>query len=255
MKLFKTAYCAELYEAMRLSDDLTSYGTKHFELETEKCIDAPSIELETEVPVLGGNGNDAAAAIAVYNYLGELNELQASDKRLWTTLTHTVFRQYVIDRWSARSDDIDAKKNSIGRRWFAEGGSDRTLENNAIARLWWGAHLTYAPWKSNPDEFGHLERDDDFYFTKRLFSLQELIKVTMESSLGRSSKVLIALLAYLDKHPELVNNEDVGDLMKELNLIAGASKILVLSAKELEVLIEDAADTLFEARSSTYARQ
>jgi hypothetical protein len=253
MKLFNMPYCAELAEAVRLGNSLEEYGNKNFEPEIDKCIEAPAIILSGEEPVLGGNGNDAAAAISVYKYLGDLNELQASDKRLWTTLTHTTFRGYVIDRWPAKSPDIEAKKSAIMRRWFAEGGSDRTLENNAIARLWWGAHLTYAPWKVNPDEFGHLEKEDEFYYTKRLFSLQELIKVTMESSLGRSSKVLIALLAYLDKHPELVNNEDVGDLMKELNLISGANKILVLSAKELEALIEGASDSLFSSRASTYA--
>lgn len=253
MKLFKSSYCAELAEAVRLGSGLEAYDNRQFEPESEKCIDGPAIKTNGDAPVLGGNSNDASAAIAVYGYLGELNELQASDKRLWTTLTHTTFRGYVIDRWPAKSDDVEAKKNAVMRRWFAEGGSDRTLENNAIARLWWGARLTFSPWKVNPDEFGHLEHEDDFYFTKKLFSLQELIKVTMESSLGRSSKVLIALLAYLDKHPELVNNEDVGDLMKELNLISGANKILVLNAKELESLIEEAADSLFEARTSTYA--
>lgn len=253
MKLFSMAYCAELAEAVRLGNSLAEYESKNFEPETDKCIDAPAIITSDKIPVLGGNRNDASAAIAVYNYLGELNELQASDKRLWTTLTHTIFREYVIDRWPAKSADLEAKRGAIMRRWFAEGGSDRTLENNAIARLWWGAHLTYAPWKVNPDEFGHLENEDDFYYTKRLFSLQELIKVTMESSLGRSSKVLIALLTYLNKHPELVNNEDVGELMKELNLISGANKILVLNAKELEALIEETADSLFETRTSTYA--
>ncbi len=253
MKLFRTAYCAELADTLRTGDGLAAYDSRRFEVDPEKCIEA-SIKTIGEVPVLGGNSNDASAAMAVYKYLGQLNELEASDKRLWTTLTHITFREYVIDRWPAKSDDVDAKKSAIMRRWFAEGGSDRTLENNAVARLWWGAHLTYAPWKANPDEFGHLEHEDDYYFTKLLFSLQELIKVTMESSLGRSSKVLIALLAYLDKHPELVNNEDVGDLMKELNLISGASKILVLSAKELETLIEDAAESLFAARTSMYAK-
>ncbi len=252
MRLFKSAYCTELAENLRAGKLLAEYDSRRFEPEPEKCIEA-AIKTKGEVPKLGGNGNDAVAAIAIYNYLGELNELEASDKRLWTTLTHTTFRAYVIERWPARSDDAEAKKNAIMRRWFAEGGSDRTLENNAIARLWWGAHLTYAPWKTSPDEFGHLEHDDDFYFTKLLFSLQELIKVTMESSLGRSRKVLIALLAYLDKHPKLVNNEDVGDLMKELNLISGANKILVLSAQELEELITETADSLFVAQTSTYA--
>lgn len=252
MNIFKMAYCAELADALRVGDGLATYDETVFDLDPDKCLDAP-IKTKGEVPALDVN-NDTAAAIALYEYLGDLNELVASDKRVWTTLTHATFRQYVMARWPAKSDDAEARKGAIMRRWFAEGGSDRTLENNAIARLWWGVHLTYAPWKTNPDEFGHLKREDEYYFTRRLFSLQELIKVTMESSLGRSSKVLIALLAYLDKHPELVNNENVGDLMKELNLISGASKILVLNAKELEELIEEAADSLFASRTSMYAK-
>lgn len=250
MKLFKTAYCAELADALRVDDGVDSYDKLDFKPDFDKCLDAP-IKTEGEVPDLDLN-NDAKAAISVYEYLGSLNELEASDKRLWTTLTHVTFRGYTMNRWPAKSSDTEARKSAIMRRWFAEGGSDRTLENNAIARLWWGAHLTRAPWTTHPDEYGHLKRDDDYHFTKLLFSLQELIKVTMESSLGRSSRVLIALLAYLDKHRELINNEDVGDLMKELNLISGANKILALNAEELGTVIEEAAESLFATRTSLY---
>lgn len=252
MYLFKTAYVSELHDALRSGASLDDYENSQFTYNQDDCIEA-NFNISSEPPQLSVE-KDIDAAIAVYEYLGELTELTASDKRVWTTLTHSTFRQYVMSRWPAKSDDSDAKKNAILRRWFAEGGSDRTLENNAIARLWWGAHLTYAPWKANPDEFGHLENKDDYYFTRKLFSLQELIKVTMESSLGRSNKVLIALLSYLSKHPEFVNNENVGDLMKELNLISGASKILVLNTKELEALIEEIAESLLETRTSTYAK-
>lgn len=252
MYLFKMAYVSELYDALRSGAGLSDYDTNQFTCDHESCIET-SLEINSEPPKLNAK-KDIDAAIAVYEYLGELTELAASDMRLWTTLTHTTFREYVISRWPAKSEDADAKKNAILRRWFAEGGSDRTLENNAIARLWWGAHLTYAPWKTNPDEFGHLENDDNYYFTRRLFSLQELIKVTMESSLGRSNKVLIALLSYLSKHPDFVNNENIGDLMKELNLISGASKILVLNSRELETLIEKSAESLLDSRTSTYAK-
>lgn len=245
------AYCAELADLLRSGDSLADYTTDTFELDISKSIEA-TINTAGEIPTLDTT-DDAAAAIALYGYMRDLTELEASDKRLWTTLAHVTFRTYVMERWPARSNNAEVRKSSIMRRWFAEGGSDRTLENNAIARLWWGAHLTYAPWKVNPDEFGHLERKDEYYLTKVLFSLQELIKVTMESSLGRSNKVLVALLSYLDKHPELVNNEDVGALMKELNLVAGASKILILNSKELEELIENTADSLFESRTSTFA--
>lgn len=252
MRLFKTAYCAELTDSLRTGTGLAAYTHDEFDLPPEKTIEA-IINLGDKVPQLDVQ-DDVLAAIALHKFMGELTELEASDKRLWTTLTHTTFRKYVMERWPSRSENPETRKSSIMRRWFAEGGSDRTLENNAIARLWWGAHLTFAPWRANPDEFGHLKREDEYYFTKLLFSLQELIKVTMESSLGRSSKVLIALLVYLDKHPDLINNEDVGALMKELNLVAGANKILVLSEKELEELIEKTADTLFETRTSTYAQ-
>lgn len=245
------AYCAELADLLRSGESLADYANDTFELDTSKSIEA-TISTAGDIPALDTT-DDTMAAIALYEYMRDLSELEASDKRLWTTLTHVTFRRYVMERWSARSNNAEVRKNSIRKRWFAEGGSDRTLENNAIARLWWGAHLTYAPWKANPDEFGHLERKDEYYLTKVLFSLQELIKVTMESSLGRSNKVLIALLSYLYKHPELVNNEDVGALMKELNLVAGARKILILNSKELEDLIEGTADSLFENRTSTFA--
>jgi hypothetical protein len=252
MHIFKTAYCTQLALNVRTGNSLEEYDKADFSVDPDNCIQG-ALEVDGATPILNIE-DDVEAAISIYKYLGELDELEASDRRLWTTLTHVTFREYVMARWPARFEKTDTRKNSILKRWFAEGGSDRTLEQNAIARLWWGAHLTVAPWKSNPDEFKHLEQEDEFYYTKLLFSLQELIKVTMESSLGRSNKFLVTLLAYLDKHQELVNNKDIGPLMKELNLIAGANKVLVLNAKELEDLIEDAADSLFAARTSTYAK-
>ncbi len=252
MDIFKMAYCAELAVNLRTGNSIDDYSKKEFIADPENFISAP-VETNGSAPILNLE-DDAEAAISLYGYLGKLNELEASDKRLWTTLSHVTFRDYIMSRWPTKSDKTEAKKSAILRRWFVEGYSDRSLEQHAIARLWWGAHLTYAPWKTNPDEFGHLEREDEYYYTKILFSLQELIKVTMESSLGRSSKILISLLAYLDKHPELVNNDDVGDLMKELNLISGASKVLVLNANELEALVEEAMDSILSARTSTYAR-
>jgi len=244
MMIFRTAYCDELVESLKTEEGLSAYDENLFDPDASKCMESP-IALQGEVPELSLE-NDADAAIAVHQSLNSLTELEASQKRVWATMTHTIFRDYVMARWPIRTTEKVAKRNAVLRRWFAEGGSDRTLEQNAIARLWWGAHLTYAPWKTDPGSFSHLENDDDYYLTRRLFSLQELIKVTLESRLGRSQKFLVALLAYLDKHPENVNNEDVGALMSELNLVSVANKILVLSPTELEELIEQTAESVLD---------
>ena len=57
--------------------------------------------------------------------------------------------------------------------------------------------------------------------------------------MGRSNRILISVLEYLDKNKKFAQSrEKVRNLMKELNLIYGTKKIITLDKKSLSSLIE-----------------
>lgn len=120
------------------------------------------------------------------------------------------------------------------------------MRRHAIARLWWAAHLTYAPWESDPEFFGDLKNEDPYYYTRVLFSTQDIYQQVLERAMGRSNHILISVLDYLGKNKEFAKSrEDIRTLMKELNLAYGTKKIITLDRDALRLLIEKtAADVL-----------
>ena len=89
---------------------------------------------------------DVANVKQIYGNMKSLTPLQATNPYLWTCLAHTVYYDYVLHRWfdddqfSALSED--KKEKRVLSRFFAT-VNERSLNNNAIARLWWYGFLSY----------------------------------------------------------------------------------------------------------------
>ena len=196
---------------------------------------------------------DIDNAIKVYEFLDKLDKTQASDKRLWIYLSHVTFRKYTIGRWEIKAsvDDLtyngEAKRKAISyiaEHWFLSGNA-RSLRRNSVARLWWAAYLTVAPWERDPEYFGELEDDDRYKYTKVVFSTQDIAQNLLERRLGWSDKILIAVLEYLRLNPEVAQNrESMRNLIKELNLILGYRKLATLTFSELLAVISETAESL-----------
>lgn len=89
---------------------------------------------------------DIANVKQIYGNMKNLTPLQATNPYLWTCLAHTVYRDYVLHRWF---DDErlpllseEQKQKRVLSRFFAT-TNERSLNNNAIARLWWYGFLSY----------------------------------------------------------------------------------------------------------------
>lgn len=89
---------------------------------------------------------DIANVKQIYGNMKNLTPLQATNPYLWTCLAHTVYSDYVLHRWF--DDDLfptlseDKKEKRVLSRFFAT-TNERSLNNNAIARLWWYGFLSY----------------------------------------------------------------------------------------------------------------
>lgn len=248
-KIFKSGAMIRMIEGLKSGALLEEYF-KEEHPDREADVLSTTIETVGELPVLRIPEGDLATAdlenaIALYEYYKLLDETQASDSRLWTYLSHVDFRKYTLYRWGIKGKYEDYKDEAPRKKvikqlldhWFV-GESDRALRRHALARLWWAVHLTYAPWEREPEFFGDIKENDPYYFTRILLSTQDIYQQVLERSMGRSSHILITVLEYLGTNVEFARSRDkVRKLMKELNLVYGTKKVILLDRDSLRSVI------------------
>ncbi|MFY0562486.1 DUF6339 family protein [Archangium lansingense] len=182
---------------------------------------------------------DAENAILVYRYLGALTRTQAADTRLWVSLAHTTFFEYVKARWG--DDDRAELKKAVLRHWFAPRGlSKAALRTQAISRLWWAAHLTHAPWMKNP-ELEVFKTADEFRFTRILFRQQQIYMDLIERDYGSDLRLRACLLDSLDRHLGRVSRKDdlSSETSKSLNLLLKHRQIASLELGALRAVCDE----------------
>ncbi len=260
-KIFKRASVDRMRDDLRSGNSLETYFKDSYLVEESDCLPS-TVEVYGATPILAAPPDDPVSAdldnaIALHAYYPKLDETQASDSRLWAYLSHVEFRSYTMVRWGLAGsyadlgDDESKQKavNYILEHWFTS-GNDRDLRRHAIARLWWAAHLTHAPWEKDPEFFGHLKNEDPYYYTKVLLQTQDIYQQVLERAMGRSDRILISVLDYIGKHQEFSQSrENIRSLMKELNLAYGAKKLITLDPPQLAGLIEKIADEIASSES------
>lgn len=247
-RIFKEGFLQRLRADLKHGRSVAEYFKEEVEYpESETLASTIKVDPSRLELAVAKEGDQSALdfenAKRIYEAYGELTETQASDPRLWAYLAHATFRKYTMARWGAGPSEKEATANKEARsraarqilsHWFA-GGNDRSLRRHAIARLWWAAHLTYAPWERDPF-FEELAGEDPYKFTKILFSTQDVFQQVLERGVGRNNRILIAVLDYVGERPEL-SREGMRNLMKEINLISSVRNPGLLSWQELKELI------------------
>lgn len=255
-KIFKRAAVDKMRNDLRSGNSLESYLKEDF-LVSEADLLPSTIAVEGKPPVLATPENDPVSAdldnaIALHEYYRNLDETQASDPRLWTYLSHVEFRKYSLARWGLKVSQEDLEDSTERSRaisyllehWFIS-GNDRDLRRHAIARLWWAAHLTHAPWDTDPEFFAGLKKDDPYHYTGILLFTQDIYQQVLERAMGRSNRILISVLDYLGENQEFAKSrESVRRLMKELNLAYGTKKLIMLDYQQLKDTIEKTAKAI-----------
>ena len=248
--IFKTKTIENLREKLKTNNGLLPYFSKEININNDDFL-VSDIVPATDIPkLLPDKVKEADNAILLHQYLRNLDEIQASDKRLWASLSHVDFRDYVIKRWPLPFTLEEIKEDQVKRdecirfvltHWFISSENDRSLRRNALARLWWAAHLTRAPWEKDPEYFGHLKNENEYVYTQTLLIQENVYSELMERHYGRFSRILITILEFLRQHPEFEGRKYFRPLQKELNLQSGFRRIALLPYKELFSLIEEIA--------------
>lgn len=216
-----------------ISDNLEKYQSdsrwidQYFiDKETPKYYFETGIEVPDYELVLGGPETDFQNAKIVFEaFYGKVNPVQASDLRLWAYLAHVQHWDYMHSRWKIdvpdEEDEPDDGKKSprdkvldrVKTRYFFGASRGKAFVRQGIARLYWGAYLTYDETNDNPYEY------TEFFFNK-----QDVFTSITERSYARNKVLVLAALKELKKHPEL-SRADIRLFLAKLNQ-AGAITVL-----------------------------
>jgi hypothetical protein len=185
-------------------------------------------------PATGATGVDAANGPAVFEYVGVLDPSNASDPRLWTFMAFSTYRAYMEERWPLAAESN--WKNRAQNRWLLRGTTRGRLVRHGIARLWWVTNLTY----DAKCEYPLSKVDGDRYaYTRAVFRNEDRINALFDRETGAMSSVVRSVLEHAGKNATYGRDNHVRAVMKELTLVMGFRDLGVLSATELDELIEE----------------
>lgn len=227
-----------------ISDNLEKYQSssrwvdQYFvEKEMPKYYFDTGIEVDDYELILGGSETDFQNAKIIFEaYNGKINPIQASDLRFWSYLAHVQHWDYMHSRWKIdvpdEEDEPDDGKKSprdkvldrVKTRYFFGASRGKAFARQGIARLYWGAYLTYDEGNENPYEY------TEFFFDK-----QDVFTSITERSYARNKVLTLATLKEVKKHHEL-SREDTRLFLAKLNQAGAITVLDFLNAEQAEQL-------------------
>ena len=211
----------------------------------------PLGNLDLDIPG-AGNLKDFENAVKFHKALKHLTPLQARDPRLWTRLAHVEFWPYMRKRWP-----VDKHIGNSGRacrfiktHYFVSQSQSRALIRNGIARLWWAAHLSFDPGRSNQYEL-----------TDILFSTLDITQQILERGLGRADNVIKSFLEFLLRNRETLlaagnkSRERIRLLAKYLNMYGGVCILDLLSRSEIMDVLDAELNRILKNEKSASAAE
>ena len=163
----------------------------------------------------------------LHSNLRFLTRTEAADERLWAGMSHSVFWDFMKERWSNRSAK---EEKDIGNRYFLSGGSSnrRALFMNTISRYWWIGELIY-------DE----DNSKDPYYLIEVFSDNFItyVHTFLSSSFTSNTNIVKGVLRPMLKYKEVnggLSREEFQAIIRYANLIGGSYLLDYLSAEEIE---------------------
>ncbi|HWD88633.1 MAG TPA: DUF6339 family protein [Mucilaginibacter sp.] len=233
LKVFTNSYVEELLREIKITSNIDNYYNVNFPFKERFPKGNTNIFIDNGLslnPGITGKLADAdlESCIILYENL-KLNEIQASDPRLWTYLTHVTFWPYMRERWGL--ENVRKTDSPIGRvydRYFLIKPNLELLSRNGISRLWWYAHLTV-------DE----KRKDKYELTRILLRREEVPVGILERVVGTNYNTRTGLLEFLQEHDEILSNENLTrQLLKAFNLFGGTKILPLLSKNKIKQILE-----------------
>jgi hypothetical protein len=186
---------------------------------------------EFKIGPANDRSHDLDNAVLLRKALPGLTASQATDERIWTTLSLGDYKEYVLRRWDAgaRGDyPVDLKVFVANTRAL--------VRDHSIARLWWRGHFASLVPKTKV-------RDPLALF----FEYEDIPGEIMGRSITANPVVLASYLSHLEKTlPEIAASSDapsdfkkkyIQGFGKQLNFLAGRFQLGMLEEDRLAELV------------------
>ena len=201
------------------------------------------IERDSKGKVLRGKMDFENCKI-IYRNLIFLSESQASDERLWAGLCHSIFYDYMRQRWQY-DKMLPKSAEQIKLRYFFENRAG--IFSNALARCWWTGHLLYDATRLNPFEKLDIIGASD---------IRSKMMLIFNNSFSRNQNIvngIVKCFRHFNEQGIKLNDirHQVSPAMQQLNAIGGTIVLDCLSEDEIaDILIKAIEDTLNGKKSS-----
>lgn len=223
LKYFKSAYVDKIYRDLINSQNFSTYEEKNFEFD-KNFVGNTGINIEMK-DSLDASKTDIENSILLFSTLKNLTEVQASDERLWTYLSHVYFWEYMRERWPA--EKAEEPINRIKNRYFLRNLSLRSITRNGLSRLWWYAYLTYRELDSDP-----------YRYLRVLLKRQDLVVGITERALGANENIRFGLLEFLEEQQKISSNENASrKLITDLSLAGGVKLLPCMEKNSIKELL------------------
>lgn len=180
-----------------------------------------------------GPGSDEIHARTIRNTLPSLTPATACNGYLWASINCFAIPQYIPIRWSTSNTKETRPSNFVLDHWIQYSGSDGR-KWNAAARLWWMGELAdrIAPYSEHtPDELlATMAGNVNFYHQ------------TIDRTYLAANPKLLAVLydVFLDGNGHLNVTKAASDMLKSLNLRAGANALDMMDYDDLRSIVDEA---------------
>jgi hypothetical protein len=252
LKILTEADVQKLRAELKMEGGVGTYRKDPFPLGEVTLIDS-AITMAGQIPELpmpegrSKASSDLDNAIRVYEWLGPLDEVTATDRRLWVQLTHTLFHSYSLRRWPLPEDEGKAYRH-IMSHWFVQGGGLGALRRNSVARLWWAVHLTRAPWERDKS-LGTFKSEDPYVYTRVLLANQDVYQGLLERDFGVNLRTLTAMLEVIRRDlAKRATSPFATAITKTVNLQSAYCELAMVPFEALVASLEKTASAMEAGR-------
>ena len=198
----------------------------------------PRLDLHEDLASLGeeteaGPRRDTVHAKTVRKALAGLTPAEASNGYLWASFNCFAIPQYVPVRWSTSNNKGTKPSNFVLDHWIQYSGSDGR-KWNAAARLWWMGELA--------DRIAHYSEHTPDELLATMAGNVNFYHQTIDRTYLAANPRLLAILydVFLDGNEHLNVTKAVSDMLKSLNIRAGANALDMMDHDELRSIVEEA---------------
>lgn len=197
------------------------YLNQNFLLEFSK-VRVPDFSLKME----NGINDDFDNMITMYENLKFLTDSQASDERLWAGMSHTIFWDYMQQRWPMPTNKEKRNSHILNNYFFWN--STKAVFLNGLSRLWWYARFTYDETLKNPYELTKYICDNDI--NGKIFPLLSCAFVNNKEVF---KNIIKAIKKYEEDTNTKLSRDQFGKLKTYLHRLSGRVFIDELSSEDI----------------------